>query len=260
MDKEPESLARSLSRGLDVIEILARRSQELSVAEILDEINIPSSSLWRILHVLRERGYVGFDERRRTYRLGFQFIYVNNTLMGGIGYRSLAREYLEKLAELSGETTELDVQIRDQLVLVEQVEGADAVRLYSHPGSVIPYFHATAPGKVYLANMERGKIKRVIKKIGLPRLTVNTIYDLEKLEREIEEAKARGYAYDFEELREGVCRISAPLYNKENRLIGCFTIACPSFRLDKEGNRKDELGLLVKKVAFEFSNDHRRFY
>jgi len=260
MSKEPKSVAPSLSRGLDVIEILARRSQELSLAEILDEINIPSSSLWRILHVLRERGYAYFDGRRRTYRLGLQFLYMNNTLMGGIGYRSLAREYLEKLAELSGETTELDVQIRDQLVLVEQVEGADAVRLYSHPGSVIPYFHATAPGKVYLANMEREKLKRVIGKIGLPRLTVNTIHDLEQLEREIEEVKAKGYAYDFEELRVGVCRISAPLYNKENRVLGCFSIACPSFRLDKEGNRKDELGVLAKKVAFEFSNDHGRFY
>ncbi len=242
------------------MEILALKNKELSFAEILKDINIPSSSLWRILNVLKDRGYVYFDERRRTYRLGFQFLYMNNTLMGGIGYRSLALEYLERLSELSGETTELDVQIQDQLVLVEQVEGADAIRLYSHPGSVIPYFHATAPGKVYLAHMEKEKIKRVVRKIGLPRLTVNTIYDFEQIEREIEEVKAKGYAYDFEELREGVCRISAPIYDKDNRLLGCFTIACPSFRLEKEGNRKDELGLLVKKVAFEFSNDHGRFY
>ena len=108
--------------------------------------------------------------------------------------------------------------------------------------------------------MEKEKLKRVIGKIGLPRLTVNTIHDFERLEREIEEVKIKGYAYDFEELREGVCRISAPIYDKENKVLGCFTIACPSFRLDKEGNRKDELGLLVKKVAFEFSNDYGRFY
>ncbi len=258
MNREPTAKALSLSRGLDVIEILAKNREELSFNDILQDIKIPSSSLWRVMHVLRQRGYVHFDERRRTYRIGFQFLYMGNILMDGFGYRSLARDYLKKLAEESGETTELDVRIRDQLILIDQVEGPDAVRLYSHPGSVIPYFHATAPGKVYLAHMEKEKLRQSAKKLGLPRLTIHTIYDVEQLEKEIDEVKARGYAYDFEELREGVCRISAPIYDRENQVLGCFTIACPSFRLDKNGDRKDDLGLLVKKIAFEFSKEHGR--
>jgi IclR family KDG regulon transcriptional repressor len=258
MNREPRSRALSLSRGLDVIEILAKNREELSFNDILQEVRVPSSSLWRVLQVLRQRGYVHFDERRRTFRIGFQFLYMGNILMDGFGYRSLARDYLKKLAKESGETTELDVRIRDQLILIDQVEGPDAVRLYSHPGSVIPYFHATAPGKVYLAHMEEEKLRQGAKKLGLPRLTVHTIYLLEQLEKEIDEVKARGYAYDFEELREGVCRISAPIYDRENCVLGCFTIACPSFRLDKNGDRKDDLGLLVKRIAFEFSKEYGR--
>jgi IclR family transcriptional regulator, KDG regulon repressor len=258
MSREPAARALSLSRGLDVIEILAKSKEELSFNDILKELDIPSSSLWRVLQVLRQRGYVHFDERKRTYRIGFQFLYMGNILLNGFGYRSLARDYLKKLSEESGETTELDVRIRDQLILIDQVEGPDAIRLYSHPGSVIPYFHATAPGKVYLAHMEREKLRSAVKKLGLPRLTIHTIHLLEQLEKEIDEVKARGYAHDFEELREGICRISAPIYDRENRLLGCFTIACPSFKLDKNGNRKDELGLLVKKIAFEFSKEHGR--
>jgi IclR family KDG regulon transcriptional repressor len=258
MNREPKARALSLSRGLDVIEILAKNREELSFNDILQEIKVPSSSLWRVLQVLRQRGYVHFDERRRTFRIGFQFLYMGNILMDGFGYRSLAREYLKKLAEESGETTELDVRIRDQLILIDQVEGPDAVRLYSHPGSVIPYFHATAPGKVYLAHMEKEKLRQGAKKLGLPRLTVHTIHLLEQLEKEIDEVRTKGYAYDFEELREGVCRISAPIYDRENRVLGCFTIACPSFRLDKNGDRKDDLGLLVKRIAFEFSKEYGR--
>jgi len=258
MKKKPIVRAPSLTRGLDVIEILAKNREELSFNEILQALKIPTSSLWRVLQILRERGYVHLDERRRTYRIGFQFLYMGNILMNGFGYRSLAREYLKRLAEESGETTELDVRIRDQLVLIDQVEGADAVRLYSYPGSVIPYFHATAPGKVYLAHMEREKLRRAVKKLGLPRLTIHTIHSLEQLEKEVDEVQAMGYAYDFEELREGVCRVSAPIYDRENRILGCFTIAIPSFRLDRNGNLKDELGLLVKKVSFEFSKEYGR--
>ncbi|MFW6147926.1 MAG: IclR family transcriptional regulator [Thermodesulfobacteriota bacterium] len=258
MNRASAARALSLSRGLDVLEILAKSKEELSFNDIIKGLEIPSSSLWRVLQVLRQRGYVHFDERKRTYRMGFQFLYMGNILMNGFGYRSLAREYLKRLSEESGETTELDVRMRDQLILIDQVEGPDAIRLYSHPGSVIPYFHATAPGKVYLAHMEREKLRSAVKKLGLPRLTIHTIHLLEQLEKEIDEVKIRGYAYDFEELREGVCRISAPIYDRENRVLGCFTIACPSFRLDKHIARKDDLGLLVKQVAFEFSKEHGR--
>jgi IclR family KDG regulon transcriptional repressor len=258
MNREPKARALSLSRGLDVIEILAKNREELSFNDILQEIKIPSSSLWRVLQVLRQRGYVHLDEQRRTYRIGFQFLYMGNILMNGFGYRSLAREYLKRLSEKSGETTELDVRIRDQLVIIDQVEGPDAVRLYSYPGSVIPYFHATAPGKVYLAHMEREKLRRAVKKLGLPRLTIHTIHSLEQLEKDVDEVQLMGYAYDLEELREGVCRISAPIYDRKNRILGCFTIACPSFRLDKDGARKDDLGFLVKKIAFEFSKEYGR--
>ncbi len=42
-------------------------------------------------------------------------------------------------------------------------------------GSAYPYFHATAPGKVYLAHMEAEKRNRVMKRMGLPRITAHTI-------------------------------------------------------------------------------------
>jgi DNA-binding IclR family transcriptional regulator len=106
--------------------------------------------------------------------------------------------------------------------------------------------------------MEKERLRRGVQKLGLPRLTIHTIHDLEQLEKEIDDVKLRGYAYDFEELREGVCRISVPIYDRENKVLGCFTIACPSFRLDKNGSRKDDLGLLLKKIAFEFSKEHGR--
>lgn len=241
-----------------MIELLARKNGELSFAEISEGLHIPPSSLWRILGVLKQRGYVHFDDRRRVYRLGFQFLYMNNSLMSSIGYRSLTFEYLKMLSELSGETTELDVRIKDQLVLVEQIEGPDAHMLYSYPGSVMPYFHATAPGKIYLAHMKAEKVNSVSAKLGLPKITENTITDFGHLEKELEGIRSTGYAFDFEELREGVCRISAPIYDKGNKVLGCFTIACPSFRLDKNSARKDNLGLLVKRIAPQFTVEYGR--
>ena len=75
----------------------------------------------------------------------------------------------------------------------------------------MPYFHATAPGKVYLAHMDKHKVRKVMKKLGFPRLTPHTIQDIVQLEKEIAKVKMDGYAVDIEEMREGVGRVAAPL-------------------------------------------------
>jgi alkylation response protein AidB-like acyl-CoA dehydrogenase len=65
-----------------------------------------------------------------------------------MGFRSQARKYLKQLVEWTGETAELSARVKDQLILIEQVEGPEAVRLFSRVGSAYPYFHATAPAKI----------------------------------------------------------------------------------------------------------------
>jgi len=175
-------MTTALERGLRIIELLAEEETELTLKEIGRRLGIPSPSLWRLLSLLRERGYVNYDPDKRTYRLGFKFLYMGNVLLGGAGYRSQAREHLKELVALTGETAELSSRIKDQLVLIDQVEGPDAIRLFSRVGSAYPYFHATAPGKVYLAHLEKEKFYRVMEEMGLPAITPRTKTDIKELD------------------------------------------------------------------------------
>ncbi len=249
----------ALSRALQVLEALSEDPYEMTQSELSEKLNIPPASLWRIVKVLTENNYTLFDKKRHTYRLGFKLMYMGNIVFSGGHFRSHARGYLKKLAEVSGETAELDVRIRDQLVLVDQVSGPDAIYLYSHPGSVMPYFHATAPGKVYLAHIERQRVREIMKKLGFPKLTRHTIQDLDQLEKEIEKVRIDGYAVDIEEMREGVSRIAAPVYDKSGMIKACIAIVCPSFRL-KEQNRSYEYGQMVKQIATELTEYEGRIF
>jgi len=177
--KNKSSLVPGLERGLSVLELLSEEPYEMKLTEISHHLKIPNASLWRILKVLSDRQYIIFDEKRRTYRLGFKIMSMGNLLLEASHFRSLIREDLKRLADITGETVELDVRIRDQLVLIEQIIGPEGLYLYSHPGSVMPYFHATAPGKVYLAYTDKDRVRKVISKIGLPRLTKYTIQEME---------------------------------------------------------------------------------
>ena len=51
-------MAPALARGLEVLELLAQEESELSLTSIGARLQIPRPSLWRMLTVLKDRGYV----------------------------------------------------------------------------------------------------------------------------------------------------------------------------------------------------------
>lgn len=245
--------APALERGLKVLDLLAEEGSELSLRTIAQRLDIPVPSLWRIMGVLKESGYVLFDHQNKTYRLGFKFLYIGNILMNRIGFRSQAREYLNQLVERTGETAELSARVKDQLILIEQVEGPDAVRLFSRVGSAYPYFHATAPGKVYLAHLDRSKLSSVMTRMGLPGITDHTLISMAALEEELQSVIRNGYACDMEEMRVGVCRVASPIYDRAGRVIVCLGIAAPSFRMGPAD--LERVGETVKDLAQQLSRE-----
>ena len=246
-------ISPALSRGLKVLELLAQEESELSLKSISERLNIPTPSLWRILWVLRNNGYLLFDQNKKTYRLGFKFLYLGNILLNRMGFRSQAREYLKELVELTGETAELSARVKDQLILIDQVEGPEAVRLFSRIGSAYPYFHATAPGKVYLAHIAGKKLRRVMDRMGLPRITKYTITNFIELENELKLVKEKGFGFDRQEMRIGVSRIAAPVYDLTSKIVACLGVAGPSFRITSKNYEK--IGKWTKNLADQLTKE-----
>jgi len=243
--------APALERGIDIVELLASSEGPLSFSEILSALGIPRASLVRILDTLRERGIIYKMEDNGHYRLGMKLLYLGYRLKDKINLRSVAWPLMQRLADQIRETVELSVLDRDQLVLIEQIEGAGEVRIYSRIGGAYPYFHAVSVGKLYLAHMDSAKRKRVLDQVGLPAVTPWTITDREILERELVAVLRDGYATENQELRKGVRRVAAPVYDHAGRVAGGLSIAAPVFRVEEGDFPK--YGEIVRDVAKEIS-------
>ena len=248
-------MAPALARGLEVLEALTRDPYGMTLSELSVQLGIPSASLWRISRVLTEKGYVAFDDHKKTYRLGLKLMTMGNALFSNGHLRTLAREDLKKLAEETGETVELHTRIHDQLFILDHVSGPGEVYLSSRTGTVIQFLHATAPGKIYLAHLDRKNVKAVLDKIGLPKLTRNTIDTKERLEKELEQITVNGYAVDLEEMGEGVSRVAAPVYGREKEIKACVAVVCPAHRLRRK-KRKDIFCEMVKSAAAEMTQKY----
>lgn len=222
----------AVERAIDIIDLMAARERDVSLSEIMKELNIPRQSLIRILNTLSDRGLVDRGDQRGFYRLGMKLLYLGSRLQDKIKLRSVARPYMQELAQKTLKTIELSTLDRDQLLLIEQIEGSEGVRLYSRVGSVYPYFHAVGAGKIYLAHMEAKKRRKVLEKIGLPAVTEHTLTDMDKLEEDLLKVREDGYAFEDQELRKGVRRVVAPVYDFRNELAGCVGIAATVFSFE----------------------------
>jgi len=251
MGKDRSSYAPAVDRALDVIDLMAASERDLSLSEIVDSIGIPRQSLIRILNTLCDRGIVERAEQRGLYRAGMRLLYLGSRIQDKITLRSVAFFFMKELAEKTHKTIELSSLDRDQLILIEQIEGTEGVRLYSRVGGFYPYLHALAVGKIYLSHMAPQKRHHVLDKIGLPTVTEHTITDMNVLEQELLKVKENGYAFEDQELRKGVRRVAAPIYDFRNELAGCIGIAATLFSFDLED--RESLGRMVVDTARRIS-------
>lgn len=245
------SVAPALERGIDLIEFLASADGPVSFSEMLGSLEIPKASLVRILNTLCKRGIVDKTEENGHYRLGMKLLYLGNRLQDKLRLRSVACPFMQTLADKVLETVELSILDRDQLVLIEQIESPEDIRVYSRVGGAYPYFHAVSVGKIYLAHMNPEKRKYVLKEVGLPAVTQWTITDLDDLEEELSGILKKGYASENQELRKGIRRVAAPIFDHQRRIAGCLSVAAPVPRLDVQDFGK--LGKIVKQTADEIS-------
>ena len=251
LDKKTSRHAPAVDRAMDVIELMASTERDLSLSEILEKTRIPRQSLIRILHTLCDRGVLDRIGQRGGYRLGMRLLYLGHRLKDKIQLRSLAWLSMQHLALTTRKTIELSTFDRDQLILIEQIEGTEGVRLYSRVGSAFPYLHAVSVGKVYLAHMDPDKRRNVLQRIGLPQVTEHTITDLDQLEEELRKIRGNGYAFEDQELRRGVRRVAAPIYDFKDEVAGGLSIGASI--LSFELKDVDRLGRLTSKTASQIS-------
>ena len=250
---ETKNTVPAIDRAVDVIECISASDREMSLSDIMDRVDIPRQSLIRILNTLCLRGFLDKSGKRGLYRLGLKFLYLGHRLHDKYDLRNSAWKYMKELSSKTRKTIELATLDRDQLILLEQIRGSESMALYSRVGSVIPYLHAVSVGKVYLSLMSEEKRRQVIQKIGMPAITKYTITDPETLEAELIQTKTCGFGFEDQELREGVRRIAAPIFNFSGKHVGCIGLSASIFNFDLKD--KEKYGAMVVDAARKASAD-----
>ncbi len=229
----------SLEKALDVLEAVGSASQGLSQVELAERTRLPKTTLYRIIASLVSRGMLRRDPLRKVYRLGFRYLelvrnaYLKPDLVAAASFE------LRALRDLTGETAYLAVLDGNQVMSLERCDGAHPVRSAASLGQSKPVY-CTGQGKAILSVLGDAARDEILKGLTLAPLTPLTITDRRRLLAELRVTRARGYAIDDEEIREGVRCVAAPIVDGGGKVHGALSVAGPAYRLTRA--RLDLLG------------------
>ncbi len=241
---------QSLTRALSILNVIADNPPGLSLTAIARALGLAPSTVHRLLTTLQEERYVQYDRDSSHWQIAMRAFVTGNGFLVSRDLASVARPYMRRLMDLSGETVNLAIPDGGKAIYLAQVESREMMRVFSKPGNSVP-LHCSGVGKALLMGMSDTEIERIVSERGLAKLTERTITDAARLRQELIEARRRGFVLDDEEHAIGLRCVAALIYDEHAEPLAGLSISGPAVRISKE--RMKKLGEITRGIAREIT-------
>ncbi len=223
-----ESIAKHripvIDRMMEVLSLLEKRSNGASIRELVDFLDLPRTTVYRILNTLQFHDIV----RRNpdgTYRLGPRLLALAaRTLADAQDYdlAALSAPHLEQLVKKTGEGSKISVLDGDAILVVAAMQGTREYALTVVPGQRQP-LHAGAASKVLIAHAPKAELNELLGD-SLFRYTNRTLADKKKLFAELAKIRRQGWAEDRGEYSPSICAYAAPIRDRTGKVIAALSV------------------------------------
>ena len=222
----------SILRALQILECFMDNETEWTLKALVDHLGLPTTTVFRQVSTLAERGYLEQDPVRKSYRPGSRLLMLSSAILGQSDLRRTARPELERLSSTAEETINLSALLEHDIYYLDKVETHRSIVCNTRVGSRAPAY-ATASGKVMLAHQSEAMVDEYctwMAEAARP-LTDHTILDPERLREELVQARTQGYAMDNGEIEVGLICIAAPIYDMNRKVVAAVSVSGPDYRM-----------------------------
>ncbi|VAV97347.1 Transcriptional regulator, IclR family [hydrothermal vent metagenome] len=249
---------QSLARAFTMLEIVAEFGVKsgtesgggIGLSHLATHMGLAPSTVHRLLNSMGEMGYVECDPDTGLWSVGLKAFTVGNAYLKKRDFVSQARPFMKRLVAELGETVNMAILDRQNVVFIAQWECDEVMRMAVPVGTRGP-LHASAVGKALLSAMNDDDVRAILKEIQFEPLTEKTHITIKSLMAELQQVRKRGYAIDEQEQTLGMRCIAASIYNEYAEGIAAISISGPTVRL----TRKDmaRAGRAVRNMAAEIT-------
>lgn len=261
-DGESESSERkhnkATARVLRVLSAFACDEESFGVTELSKRLGLTKNLVFRALSTLVDEGYLVRDEGGNRYQLGFRIVELLNHATPPMDFRTLAAPYLMDLHELTGETVQLVIKIKDCLTVIDGIVGRGPVISRPRIGMPLP-LHASAASRAILSSLPDAEIDDYLaRNAPLERFTEHTLTEPDEIWREIRLVREQGYALGYEDYNRGNAGLAFAIRDAEGYPHGAVVIGGPVERFPNERMMKLMPGM--RAIVDDLAGKARLYY
>lgn len=219
---------QALDRALGVLGALARQDRA-SLTDLSLSLGIPTATTHRILTTLQKHRFAELDEATQDWMVGIEAYRTGAAYQKRMNLAEISRPVMRALMEATGETANLAIRDRAEVVFIGQVETSHPIRAFFNPGTRTA-MHASGTGKAILATLPDSALRALIQTAGLPGFTDHTLRTPAELFADLDLTRARGWSFDREERYLGMACIGAAILDAQGQAMGGISISGPSAR------------------------------
>ena len=237
----------ALSKSMAVLDLVAAEGRPLGLVEVTERLDLSKPTVHRIMRQLEDEGLLRREPLRDRYSVGPRLCALSINALASAVQGGAVHAILAGLVARIGETCNIGVLDRMEVVYVDRVECDWPLRLQLAPNSRVPA-HCTANGKLMLAFLDGRTREKLIAGMALARFTENTITGPERLEEDCQSIRRDDCAVNDQEFHLGLIGLAVPIRDGGGRVIAGLAMHSPLSRLDIDGLR-DHLPALREAAA-----------
>jgi IclR family acetate operon transcriptional repressor len=182
---------------------------------------------------LEGEGLVRFDYGLSVWRVGVAAFTIGAAFARSRDLHALARPYLRRLMEATGETANIYVLEEGGVICVGQMECRHMMRAITQVGGRIAA-HGSAAGKAILSFLDPEDRQQAMGSTPLISITERTLVNPKALQAALDAARVAGYALDDEEHAMGVRCAAAAVLDETGHPVAALSVSGPLSRMTDE--------------------------
>ena len=219
----PKYIVPGLQRGLEILRTFSRARHSIGAPELARELNIPRSTVFRLIQTLEFMGFLEKLENGPEYRLSVGVLSLGFEFIASLEVTDLARPLLEKLRDETGQSVHLAIRDGGDVIFVIKARAESAFASSINIGTRLPA-HGTVLGRVILADLSDQELNEVYPQSTLPKFSPQTPQNLDDLKALLRQDRKRGYARSASYFETGIASVAAPVRDHSGRVIASINI------------------------------------
>lgn len=234
MNEENKYSVPGLERGLRILMEFSRQEPVLNGAELSRRLNVPRSTVFRLLQTLESLGFIEHaGNGDRSYRLGVSVLRLGFEYLNSLELTDLGAPIIDKLRDATGYSSHIVILDQQDVVFVAKAASRDPVSSSVNVGTRLPA-HATVIGQVLLSDHDKATLHTLYPQRHLKRYTDHTPGTFEELCARIDELKARGYGTSQSFFEYGISTVAAPVRDHRSKIVAAISVTVPRPQLDAD--------------------------